>query len=1555
MLHLEQLEPRCLLSIVISDTVSPSDDLEILFGDIGVGQTSPPEAVAIYNDGTSEARITTLEISGLHQDSFSLTQAKQMQLPPNCGPDEAVLIEINEIVNGEISDPLESDWYYFDAEENHVIIAGTSLGSIPDSELVVWTDYGDSLAQNVNMGYEEGSLVTFAAPYTGRYYIEVYGYEHSSAGTYRIGTIDAGQNVHEIDLTDEPTTITGYMDGHFAQDFEWFRFETPEYGTEIQISCMIENASLNLNIYNNFGVQEFESLIFESFSETVDITLYSEGYHYISLAPMVYGDMSHPFELSISKTGSLFHLEPDETAIVPVWFTPQSSDDLEASLLIETDADGGTEHEIALYGTGIPGDMTVENMEFPDLYYPDFIQTGKPLAISTDVFNAGPGLIFQNTSLRYYLSTDQTLDTDETLDTPVDVVLTDFDDQDSFDIIAPIYSEDRVNSTIAIDIPSVEIGTYYIIAVVDYDNLVTEVSDDNNILVSSPLYLDPFDTLLFDSIDDTSDRSLDFGKSSIQRVYPQQYVTIYNRSDEPVPVNDWFLGDGTEYAIRSAPNQQDNSGDDIILLPNDQPYKVWVEFVPQTFEAGGQPLVSDILYVTTEETQYEIDLNGTVTGADLVVIESSGAADDDQIEIAVTSPGEISAPVTFEILNNGDQDLWVKNLVMQNDTSSRFELDLPVDLNDPLSPGDSLAISVTFAPDRAGEFTDNIIITSNDRGDFKYTYQLSVSAISIEPVLTISEDVKLDGEDDCQLHFGWQPFDKGFETTVYLSNSADFNLAEAAGFPPESMLVITGWEFQDSAGVAFVTDQANDPLDDNDDITIAPGDTVELKVKFQAPSDQATTEPYFFSDTLTISGSDGDHAFSLSGHGASPSLNMINSDASVNANQTLVLDAAILDYNTVNTTATTVSDWFFIRGGNVEYTLSDIVVTDNIAAADRGFSIEILGNELDPDDDIFDLFDRPLPAGQNLCIDVKFNGDNLNPGNYTGQIVINVATTDPYVIDLSAAVVSPDIVLSDSSLNFNDVIEVNIGSSSSLPLTVSNHGDFDLVISDWAADDSQFYLDLDGELSIAPGESEELNVIYSPTLTGFTQANLTLISNDPDEFESDILLYGQSSGRPISIPTNIPYSFIDSDGDLVRVTIINGQGVLYLEGGERDNADISVLAVSGTTESSVVFISTTGKTNLGSILVDNEAGSGTASLSSIIAPGVTLEKEIFIEGSLGMLMIGDIVPGNSGIDASYITVNEPSLRPMTILAGNVADNVYFDLDGDLQTFQAKSFNSGILHANKMSLVQIYAGDLGADLISDGVGSGSINNVIVNGDITGNIRALSNIGMISSLSGGIDDNYIIAGDASLLSQGASEADLAGNINYIYARNGISGTVLALDNINSLNMPMGSFSGTVRAENIRSLNAACLDNALISVSDSIGTAYIRSDVIGSHILAGYDIGMDGQPGPGDIGVVNGDMNLFWFGGDFRESYVAIGVMTDPIYQSLFGYQMSGPPETSHHSANTTIFGGKVVTQPNQPSFGIYYDSHSGSTLNTNLLDISPNDSFEIRRTIYDFWLC
>ncbi|MCK5270565.1 MAG: hypothetical protein KAJ46_07260, partial [Sedimentisphaerales bacterium] len=690
MLHLEQLESRCLLSIAISDTVSPFDDQEILFGDIGVGQTSPPEAVIIYNDSASEAQITTLELSGAYQDSFSLIQASTMQLPPGCDPGEVVPIETNEIVNGEILDPLGSDWYYFDAEENHVIMAGTLLESLFDSELVIWTAYGSQLAWNDDTGDSLDSSVTFATPYTGRYYIEVYSYKSLYTGTYRIGTLDTGQGTQEIDLTAESTTITGYLENQsFLHDFEWFRFETPEYGTEIQLSCMFEDALLNLNMYNSFGVQVFSS---ESLNNgTFDATLYSEGYHYISLESLAYDDIRHNFELSISETGSLFLLEPYETTAIPAWFTPQSSGNLEANLLIETDADGGTKHKTTLYGAGIPGDMTVASMEFPDLAYPDFIQSGKPLTISTDVLNAGPGLIFQDTSLRYYLSTDQTLDPQ------VDVALTDSDDQNSFAVPTPIYNGDSANSTVTLDIPLVENGTYYIIAAVDPDNLVAEFSDDNNVLVSSLLHLDPFDTLLFDSVDDPSDKNLDFGKSPIQRIYPQQYITIYNRSYEPVTINDWVMGDGTEYAIRSAPNQQDNSGDDIILLPNDQSYKVWVEFVPRTFETGGQPLVSDILYVTTEETQYEVALNGTVTGADLIVIESSGTPDDDHIEIAVTGPGEISAPVTFAIFNNGDQYLWVKNLVMQNDTSSRFELDLPADLNTPLSPGDSWDISVSFA------------------------------------------------------------------------------------------------------------------------------------------------------------------------------------------------------------------------------------------------------------------------------------------------------------------------------------------------------------------------------------------------------------------------------------------------------------------------------------------------------------------------------------------------------------------------------------------------------------------------------------------------------------------------------------------------------------------------------------------------------------------------------------------------------------------------------------------------------------------------------------------
>jgi hypothetical protein len=92
------------------------------------------------------------------------------------------------------------------------------------------------------------------------------------------------------------------------------------------------------------------------------------------------------------------------------------------------------------------------------------------------------------------------------------------------------------------------------------------------------------------------------------------------------------------------------------------------------------------------------------------------------------------------------------------------------------------------------------------------------------------------------------------------------------------------------------------------------------------------------------------------------------------------------------------------------------------------------------------------------------------------------------------------------------------------------------------------------------------------------------------------------------------------------------------------------------------------------------------------------------------------------------------------------------------------------------------------------------------------------------------------------------------------------------------------------------------------------------------------MDGLPGAGDT-LTGGDIGRFSFGGEFRNTHVAIGVA--PIYAPLFP-QMSGG-STSQVRSRATISTGpdaRVISDNNGQLFGFYFDASVGSALRLKL---------------------
>jgi hypothetical protein len=130
----------------------------------------------------------------------------------------------------------------------------------------------------------------------------------------------------------------------------------------------------------------------------------------------------------------------------------------------------------------------------------------------------------------------------------------------------------------------------------------------------------------------------------------------------------------------------------------------------------------------------------------------------------------------------------------------------------------------------------------------------------------------------------------------------------------------------------------------------------------------------------------------------------------------------------------------------------------------------------------------------------------------------------------------PDIAVVPVSHDFGDV---EIGSSASQRFVVKNEGTADLEVqaTTLVGDDAdQFSVDTGaGPFTVAPGDSHDVVVSFSPTSEGTKNATLRFESNDPDESPLDVTLQG--TGVPAGIRVKLPEDARAEPGSLIEIPI----------------------------------------------------------------------------------------------------------------------------------------------------------------------------------------------------------------------------------------------------------------------------------------------------------------------------------------------------------------------------------------------------------------------------------
>ncbi|MDP8238840.1 MAG: choice-of-anchor D domain-containing protein [Candidatus Hatepunaea meridiana] len=212
----------------------------------------------------------------------------------------------------------------------------------------------------------------------------------------------------------------------------------------------------------------------------------------------------------------------------------------------------------------------------------------------------------------------------------------------------------------------------------------------------------------------------------------------------------------------------------------------------------------------------------------------------------------------------------------------------------------------------------------------------------------------------------------------------------------------------------------------------------------------------------------------------------------------------------------------------------DVVVSGDYVCAAVGENGLVVIDISDPDNpNIVGSFDTPgIANGVTLIGEHAYIGDGEN-----GLLVINVSdpenpdlvyskdtpgfTTNIVVhgdyafaadgnngliiFDVSDYLTPQDIEVSPEAIDFGDVIVEFI---SERILTISNEGDYDLIVSEITVEGDYFTTDFEEELVIERHSSHQLTVTFTPEEGGDLEGILTITSNDPDTQNITISLQG---------------------------------------------------------------------------------------------------------------------------------------------------------------------------------------------------------------------------------------------------------------------------------------------------------------------------------------------------------------------------------------------------------------------------------------------------------------
>ncbi len=454
--------------------------------------------------------------------------------------------------------------------------------------------------------------------------------------------------------------------------------------------------------------------------------------------------------------------------------------------------------------------------------------------------------------------------------------------------------------------------------------------------------------------------------------------------------------------------------------------------------------------------------------------------------------GNSSTAVTFTIKNKGTDNLNINSVSLTAGDTGDFIIDDSLLLS-PVSPGGSTIFTITFSPTAVGSRSAIVTIYNNDSDENPYTFMVEGDG---DPAPIPDINLKREGT---QIPNGTGSYDFRHIVVGNSSLPVTFTIENAGSddLNINSVLLTAGDTGDFSINDALMVSP------------VSPGGSTTFTVTFSPISVGSR------SATVTIDNDDPDenpYTFAVKGTGdsiAEPEINIKEGGNNIPNG----IGSYYFGHVTVGNSSPPVT-FTIENAGSDDLNINSVSLT----SGDTGyFSI----------DDA--LMVSPVSPGSSTTFTVTFSP--INSGFRSATVTIDNDDPDenPYTFMAEGygdLIIEPDINVRQESTDLPDGIgsydfgSVQVGNSSA-PVTfkIENKGTADLTLNSvllTAGDTGDFSID-DALMSspVSPGSITTFAITFSPTISGFRSATVTIDNDDPDEAPYTFTVDGNGSVIPI--------------------------------------------------------------------------------------------------------------------------------------------------------------------------------------------------------------------------------------------------------------------------------------------------------------------------------------------------------------------------------------------------------------------------------------------------------